>query len=93
MRESPHEPWRRCEGGNPVPAKTQMSSSHLLYQDCAQGETETDPALRKLESGGETDKEGGNCDLMAGASAAILAPGGKSALITLKMSGKQKPGV
>lgn len=44
--------------GNPVPAKTQMSSSHLLYQDCS-GVTETDPALRKLgvREGRQTRRE------------------------------------
>lgn len=61
--------------GSLVPAKTQMSGRHLLYQDCARGR------LRLiLPSGWEgRHKEGGNCNLMAGASAAILALGGKFA--------------
>lgn len=44
--------------GNPVSAKTQMSSSHLPVPGLCSGETETDPALRKLGVLGG-DRQGG----------------------------------
>lgn len=44
--------------GNPVPAKAQMSSSHLLYQDCAQGRLRLILLSGSSESG-RGDRQGG----------------------------------
>ena len=78
MRESPHEPWRRCEG-QPSPSQDTDEWRAPPVPGLCSGETETDPALRKLRVWEGRHKEGGKCNLMAGASAAILALGGKFA--------------
>ena len=71
LNESPGKPWRRCEG-QPSPgwATDEWQAPPVL--GLCSGEA-GDPSLPSgsSESRRETDKEGGNCNPMAGTSAAV----------------------